>query len=170
MAILAAVGPRSAPADALAEFSTQQVRVSLAISANDFIYLVTNLGREPIVGVEFPEHVCYGFRAPEGWLLETSAGRFRTSTGDARKAIPPNGMGKFSFRVSGSGAVLGRGTVKVQLQSGHTVEVPDVLAPSSESSGHVALVACTIAILFLLHSGVVMWRNRRATPAATPGA
>ena len=168
-AILAAVGPGQALAGTVAEYVTEQMRVDFYIQSNDFIYRVTNLGQTPIVGFELPQHSCYFFRAPKGWLIETPDGRFEARAPSPQKGILPYQTGQFSFRVSSKGAVLGRGPAKVRFQSGPPVELPEVLAPSGEPPGHLAAVAGTILVLFLLHGAVGTWRNRRAKRAALSG-
>ena len=170
MAILAAIWTRPALAGTVAEYVTKQMRVDFYIQSNDFIYRVTNLGSAPIVGFELPQHSCYFFRAPKGWTIETPDGRFEARAPDPQKGIQPYQTGQFSFRVSSKGAILGRGPAKVRFQSGPAVELPEVLAPSGEPPSHLAAVAGTILVLFLLHGAVGLWRDRRARRAALSGA
>ena len=147
-----------------AEFKTEQVGIMVDIQSNIFRYDVTNLASSPIVYFEANQHAAYNFQAPDGWHKEHSSDRFCAWTDDPQLAIGPNKTGQFSMRVSSRGAVLNQAPAKVRFQSGQTVTVPNVWSPSKEPRSYVFLIAGLFLFIVLLHTIVLVRKDRRQTP------
>lgn len=153
-----------------AEFKNDQVNVHVNIRANIYTYKVTNLSTSPIVRFEVDEHACYNFMVPEGWEKEISSGLFRAWTTNPQAAIRSNKTAEFSQRVSSTGAVLGRAPAKVQFQSGKTLMVPEVWVPVSEPASYIALVTGLVLSIVLLHTAILLYRDRRGSKATVNDA
>ena len=144
-----------------AEFKTEQVNILVDIQSNIFQYNVTNLASSPIVYFEVYHHAAYNFEAPEGWHKEHSSKLFKAWTDDPHSAISQNKTGRFSMRVSSRGAVLGRAPAIVKFQSGPSVAVPDVWSSSPEPKSYVFLIAGLLLLIILLHTAVIIHKDRR---------
>lgn len=151
------------------EFTTDQVRIAVNIRSSIYEYHVTNLSRTPIVRFEVAEHAAYNFEAPEGWEKEVSSGVFRAWTNKRRAGILLNKTAMFSLRVSSRGAVLGRRPVTVGFRAGENISVPNVLSAVPEPASHVGLVAGVILVILLLHTIVLVYRDRRAAGRTVSG-
>jgi len=143
-----------------AEFAADGATVVVGIQSNIYTYQVRNLSHRPVVGFQVPQHAAYNFKAPEGWRIETSDGLFRARTDSATTAIAPGQTAEFSMRVSSRGAVLGRAPLNIDFASGRTIELQDVWTPAPEPPAYLALVAGIILLIALLHSAIIIRRNR----------
>ncbi len=149
-----------------ARFEGELVRVDLGVLSNSYVYRVTNLGPAPIIAVEVPQHASYLFEAPPNWRKTISEDAFEARADRPQSGIQPKQTQSFGFRVTSSGAVPGRGPVRVRFQSGRTVEVPGVLAPVPEPRSYIALVGGMVLGLVLLHAAVLARADRRKRRAA----
>ena len=149
-----------------AEFKADCVRICVNVQSNIYTYKVTNLSTSPIVRFEVKQHVSYNFIVPEGWQHEISSGVLQAWTSNRQMAIQPDRTAEFSLRVSSRGAVLGRTPAKVQFQSGETITVPGVWAPTPEPRSYIALVVGLVLILLLLHTTALVYKSRRAKKAS----
>ncbi len=153
-----------------ARFEGESVRIDLGVLSNSYVYRVTNLAQTPIVAVEVPHHAAYFFEAPPNWRKRISEDAFEAWTDRPHSGIQPKQTQSFGFRVTSSGAVPGRGAVKVRFESGRTVEVSGVLAPVPEPRSYVALVAGVLLAIVLLHAAVLARADRRKRKAALSDA
>ena len=144
-----------------AEFKTDDVHICVNIQSSIYTYKVTNLATSPIVRFEVKQHAAYNFIVPNGWQKEISAGVFRAWANDPQAAIQSKKTAEFSLRVSSKGAVLGREPAKVGFQSGKTIAVSGVWVPVPEPRSYIALVAAAILIILLVHTAVLVSRDRR---------
>ncbi len=135
-----------------ATFKTKEAIVQVTIRSSIYTYKVINLSTKPIVEFEINQHASYDFTAPAGWEKQTSEGTFKAYAKEPRYAIKPETSGEFSLRVSSKGAVLGKKTVKITLESGEKIEVPEVWVPAAEPKNYIALVAGTIVGIILIHT------------------
>jgi hypothetical protein len=144
-----------------AEFGNENVRVIVDIKSNIYTYKVTNSGKSPILGFEVTQHVAYNFRAPASWETDVCEGLFMARAASEGEGIRPGNTGEFSMRVSSKGAVLGRGKMKLRLESGETIVLPEIWSPVAEPGSHVLLVAGVILLIALAHAAVVIVKSRR---------
>lgn len=153
-----------------AEFKTDQVNIRVNIQSSVYTYEVTNISSSDIVSFELDQYACYNFTAPDGWEIDLVSGVFKAWAGNAQTAIGPKKTGKFSLRVSSSGAVLGRGLVKLKLQSGETVTVAGVWAPVREPRSYMVLVASMVLLVLIGHTCILSRRDRRKKNACVNDA
>lgn len=151
-----------------AEVEKEGVHVRTRVQANDYFYRVTNLAAEPIMRFEIEQGGAYLFRTPKGWLFETRPGVFLAWTDDPQLAIRPSQTGDFSMRVTSAGAVLGEAPLRLRLQTGEEIVLPDVWSIVPEPQGTILLVPLLFAGLVLAHTLVLARRERRAGGAASP--
>jgi len=144
-----------------AEFRDEHVCIAVDIESNIYTYKVSNLSSSPIVGFTVTQHAAYNFQAPDGWQMDTSGKLFQAWTEIPTTGIAPGKTSQFSLRVSSKGAVLGRAPAKLELQSGRTIELANVWSPVPEPRSHIALVAGIMFLIVLLHSSIIILRNRR---------
>lgn len=146
-----------------AEFRNECVCITVNIQANIYTYRVTNLSESAIVGFRVPQHAAYNFRAPEGWEMDISPKLFSAWTEIPARGISSGRSSDFSMRVSSRGAVLGHEAVKLKLQSGGEIILPDVWSPVAEPRSHIVLIAGVILFIVLLQSTIIILRDRRAS-------
>ena len=144
------------------EFRDEHACITVSIQANIYTYRVTNLSDSAIVGFEVPQHAAYNFQVPDGWQMNLSPKLFMAWTETPATGIDPGRSSDFSMRVSSKGAVLGRGTVKLKLQSGKDIILPAVWTPVAEPRSHIALIVGVMLFIVLLHSIIIVLRDRRA--------
>jgi hypothetical protein len=145
-----------------AEFNSPQAGIVVTIQANVYKYAITNKVNSPIMEFQVAQHATYDHSAPEGWKIDISAGTFRAWTETASMGIHNGQEAEFSMCVSSRGAVLGRGPAMFRLQSGRTVRLTDVWCSAQEPRSHIAIVAGTFIAIVLLHSIVMIIRDRRS--------
>jgi len=148
-----------------AEFEAEDVHVHVSVRSNIYTYTVTNLGTSPIIAFEVREHSAYNFIAPEDWDKEFSGGVARARAGNTEVAIRPGEAADFSLRLSSKGAVLGYAPAKVHFQSGKTVTISGVWATVPEPRGYVGWVSAIVLIILLLHTTVLVYKDRRRQKA-----
>lgn len=143
---------------------TSPVRITADVQSNIFSYEVENRSGRAIHGIRFPQHGTYFYTMPEGWDKRVDGPIFHTWTNQPSRSIQPGDKGLFSMRVSSYGAVLGKGSVTVELGDGQTLTIPDIWVPVKEPIGYVRLVAGCILAILLIHtagSGLLARRARR---------
>lgn len=149
-----------------AEFKNEQACISVNIWSNIYTYKLTNLSKSPIIGFEVGQHASYNFEVPEGWKMDISPEIFQTWTENSKMGIAPKKTAEFSLRVSSVGAVLGLVPAKIKLQSGETITIPAVWSPVPEPKSYIILVSGLILFIVLLHSAIVIFKDRRTQKAS----
>ena len=143
------------------EFKTDQVSLTVEIASNIYTYRLLNLASTAITGIEIPQHAAYNFQASNSWETEETNNSFRAWTDNNSTAIPPNSAIEFSLRVSSTGAVLGQKPVKIYFKSGQVINIDNVWVSAAEPRSYILLVAGVILAIVILHTVVVVRRNRR---------
>lgn len=143
------------------EFKTDQVTLTVEIASNIYTYRLLNLDSTAIVGIEIPQHASYNFKAPQSWETKDTGKSFHAWTDNSSDAIPPNATVEFSLRVSSAGAVLGQKPVKIYFKSGQVINVEDVWVSVAEPRSYILLVMSMILAIVILHSIIVVRKNRR---------
>jgi len=164
----AGVDAASTPANQ-AESSNEYAKITVNIQSNIYRYTVNNLSSSAIVGFEVAQHAAYNFQPPDGWQTDTSGKFFKAWTDTPAAGIAPDETAEFSMRVSSKGAVLGRASAKLKLESGRTIELKDVWCPVPEPKSYIAIVAGVILLIALLHSAIIIKRTRRAIKPEAAG-
>ncbi|HPS56427.1 MAG TPA: hypothetical protein PLP05_12580 [Sedimentisphaerales bacterium] len=144
-----------------AEFKTDQANLTVNITSNIYTYLLFNQASTAIVGIEIPQHAAYNFKAPDFWEMEETKDSLHAWTDNNSAAILPDTAMEFSMRVSSRGAVLGQKPVKIYFRSGNTISIDNVWVPTAEPRSYVMLVAGMIFVILILHTALVVRRNRR---------
>jgi hypothetical protein len=140
------------------------VRIAADVQSNIFSYEVENRSGRAILGIRFPQQGTYSYTLPDGWDKRVDGPILHAWTDQPSKSIRPGDKGRFSMRVSSYGAVLGKGSIIVELGKGQTLTVPDIWVPVKEPTGYIGLVAGCILAILLTHaagSGLLARRARR---------
>ena len=153
-AILLAVAPNQK------DFIVEDVKITTQVESNIFMYTVTNLGTDPIVGFQMKYYASYYFMAPDGWEKQDVDKVFMAKSKDKETAILQNSSGEFSMRVSSKGAVLGIKPVEVEFASGRKV-IADVWAPVVEPASYKVFIITIVLAVLLSHSLLVMRQKKR---------
>jgi len=143
------------------EFKTDQVSLTVEIASNIYTYRLLNLASTAITGIEIPQHAAYNFQASNSWETKETSNSFRAWTDNSSDAIPPNSAVEFSLRVSSTGAVLGQKPVKIYFKSGQVINIDNVWVSAAEPRSYVLLVAGVILAIVILHTIIIIRRNRR---------
>lgn len=143
-----------------AAFKNEHVDIDVTIASNVYTYQVRNLSTEPLVGFEIRQYAAYNFITPDDWQQECTSDMFRAWTQAPETGIAPGDTGKFSLRVSSRGAILGSVPVIVSFDSGTTSTVAAVWSPVKEPSSYIALVVVVFLVIILLHSVIIIRKNR----------
>ena len=153
-----------------AEVQQGDVRIRANVRSSVFTWQVTNLGDEPIVRFEIPQHNGYNFLGPEHWEVEGDARTFRAWTVDPIYAIRPGQTCTFSQRVSSRGAVLGLVQARVGFTNGGWLTLAGVWGVAPEPLGTLILVPLALAAIVILHTLLLSRRDRRELRAGLSGA
>jgi hypothetical protein len=141
---------------------TSPVRITADVQSNIFSYEVENQSGRAILGIRFPQHGTYSYTLPDGWNKQVDGPIFHAWTDQRSRSIRPGEKGLFSMRVSSYGAVLGKGSIIVELGEGQTLTVPDIWVPVKEPIGYIRLVAGSILAILLAHAAGSELLARRA--------
>ena len=152
---------------ALGQFEVEAdgVRVRVSINSHDYTVDVKNVGAPPITSFEMEHCNSYNFAGPRQRKVESDGQTFRSWTEDKSRAIGRNETKTFALRAGSKGAVLGMVQVKLGLESGDSVVIPQCWGAIAEPRSTVYLVPLVLAVIFVLHSALTAWRNRK-DPAA----
>ena len=148
------------------EFEKDGVRVRVHIHSSIFRYEVMNLSAPPITSFEVGQHHGYYFQGPDGWEVGGDAGSLSGRAVDKSAAILPGKTGRFSFRVSSLGAVLGTVRGKLGFDFRDDIVMPEIWGAVPEPRDHVFTVAGTIVVVMLFHVFWLVWQERRKARAS----
>jgi hypothetical protein len=132
---------------------------------------ISNRSSSPVVSIEFPHYQADQFIPPPGWRskstflvnvgVEDRPGTCRAFVDLPKDGIPRGGKASVSMRVRLLESRQGRGTVKVGLADGTTLEIANVEVPCTPGIFERFGVLITLAILLGLAALIASRRRRR---------
>ena len=152
----------------LQDFTVGTMRLRVSMRSGLFMYEVTNQGTGPLVHFEVPYSDGYGFEVPAGWEHTAEDGLFRATARTDADGIPIGQSGRFAFRLTNKGAVLGVVGVTVTPVHGEPVRFPAAWGATIQPLGYPLLIGVVALACCALQAVRARRTARLGTSAAAP--
>ena len=161
--ILALIAALPAPA----VFQQQGIHINVETFSSNYTWTVENLSDSAITRFEIPIYNTYNYTVPQGWEMNTDAGRFNAWTTDPKKAVLPGQTAKFALTVTSLGAVLGEVPARIVLADGTELVFRKMWGPVHEPASTIYLIPIVLAVLACVHV-LVLTRRAKSRPDPAP--
>ncbi len=161
--ILALIAALLAPAD----FEHQGIHINVETFSSNYTWTIENLSDSPITRFEIPIYNTYNYTVPDGWEMNTDAGRFEAWTTDPKRAVLPRHTAKFTLTVTGHGAVLGEVPARIVFTDGNELIFPKMWGPVQEPASTIYLIPVVVAVLACVHV-LILTLRAKSRPDPSP--
>jgi hypothetical protein len=149
-----------------AEVKADGVTLRVKIESGLYTYSIFNSNSNPIKEIRIHQHAGYNFLVPDGWNFKETGDELLLWAVAPEAAITAAKPGKFSFRISSQGAVLGQRQAVVKLDSGRQITLPNIWTAKAEPRSHMAMVWVVILGIFLVQTMIVVKKRSKGKATA----